>query len=245
MSKNTRTRAALAAAFVLGLSPSAIWGQAKEKVCDNSVPAPPSGSCYIDNFKTGAVKMVGSLTQTTTTTQTGDGIYGGNRSIQMIPDWFGTNTFAQPAQVQVRPSSTAAVPSALLLSNGYSAFPAVLVIYGDTTPLNLNMVPYNQFQLSFAGLSGALDLIFEAHDVTGAIGEVTCGPSPQSGEAFTLDIPLANFSNPALDWSSISAILVGFYSADVYGTPNLAITGFSAILPTDTTGTVSCGPPAN
>jgi hypothetical protein len=245
MSKNFGTRAALAAVLVSILAPSAIWGQGKEHVCENSSPAPSSGSCYIDNFETGAVRMLGSTTQNTTTTQTGEGIYGGNRAIEMVPNWFGTNTFAQPAQVQVRPSGTAGVPSALLLSNGYSAFPAVIVTYGQTTALNLNLVPYNQLQLSFVGLSGALDLHVLAFDPTGANGAAVCAVYPQSGEAFTLDIPLANFSNPALDWSSISAIDLGFYSGDVYGTPNLAITAFSAILPTDTTGTVSCVPPAS
>lgn len=181
MSKNVSTRAALAAALVMVLAPSAIWGQAKERVCENSSPAPSSGSCYIDNFETGAVRMPGSVTQTTNTTQTGEGIYGGNRAIEMVPDWFGTNTFAQPAQVQVRPSGTAGVPSALLLSNGYSAFPAVIVEYGQTTSLNLNMLPYNQFQLSFVGLSGTLDLNVDAFDTSGSQGVAACGVYPQSG----------------------------------------------------------------
>jgi hypothetical protein len=238
-----------AAAFVLGLAPAAMWGQAKEQVCNNSVPDPKSGSCYIDNFKTGRVTMKGSLTETTTTTQTGDGILGGNRAIQMIPDYFGLNTFSQPAQVQVLPSGSASVPSALLLSNGYSAFPGVWVFYGaandGTPPLNFDLVPYNQLQLSFAGLSNGLDLIIEADDPNGAYGAVSCGVSSQGGGAFTINVPLANFNNPSLDWSNISSILVGFFAGNIYGTPNLAVTGFSAILPTNTTGTVTCGPPAS
>jgi hypothetical protein len=181
MSKNVATRAGLAAAFVLVLAPSAIWGQAKEHVCENSSPAPWSGSCYIDNFETGAVRMPGSVTQTTNTTQPGEGIYGGNRAIEIVPNWFGTNTFAQPVQVQVRPSGTAGVPSALLLSNGYSAFPAVIVEYGQTTSLNLNMLPYNQFQLSFVGLSGTLDLNVDVFDTSGSQGVAACGVFPQSG----------------------------------------------------------------
>jgi hypothetical protein len=71
----------------------------------------------------------------------------GNRFIQITLNWFGTNEFLQPVLVQVRPSSASGVPSALLLTNGYNAFPRVDLFDGPAgtstaPPLNLNMTLY-------------------------------------------------------------------------------------------------------
>jgi hypothetical protein len=206
-------------------------------------------SLLLDNFATGAVRMEGTTT-VTSTTQTGTGIYGGNRLIQITPNWFGTNEFLQPVQVQVRPSSVSAsgVPSALLLTNGYSAFPRVDLFYGpsgSTTtvpPLNLNMTLYQGFSLNFAGLSNQLEFIILVFDVNGAYDVVECTlASNPSLKEFTLNVPTANFTGSA-DWSNIKTIAVSFLAANIYGTPNLAITRFSATS-TPPAGALTCGSP--
>jgi hypothetical protein len=202
----------------------------------------------LDNFETGAVKMEGT-TAITSTTQTGTGIYGGHRLIQITPNWFGTNTFLQPFQVQVRKgSSESGVPSAVLLSNGYTAFPRVDLFYGPTgstptTPsLNLSMTPYQGFSLNFAGLSNQLDFIVTVWDVNGANANVACGvASNPSLSAFTLNVPIANFSG-SVDWSNIKTLSLSFLAANLYGTPNLAITQFSATA-TPAEGALTCGTP--
>jgi hypothetical protein len=201
----------------------------------------------LDNFATGAVRMEGT-TAVTSTTQTGTGIFGGNRLIQITPNWFGTNEFLQPVQVQVRPSSASGVPSALLLSNGYSAFPRVDLFYGPagSTPtipsLNLNMTLYQGFSLNFAGLSNQLEFIMLVFDVTGTYDVVECTlASNPSLRAFTLNVPTANFSGAA-DWSNIKTVVVSFLAANIYGTSNLAVTRFSATS-SPAAGAVTCGTP--
>src|ERR1700733_1050946 len=197
----------------------------------------------LDNFATGAVKMEGTTT-VTSTTQTGTGIFGGNRLIQITPNWFGTNEFLQPVQVQVQPSSTSGVPSALLLTNGYRAFSRVDLFVGPagTTPippLNLNMTLYQGFSLNFAGLSKELEFIMLVFDVNGTYAVVECGlASNASVRAFTLNVPTANFSG-SVEWSDIKTIIVSFLAGNIYGTPNLAITQFSATA-NPAVGAVAC-----
>jgi hypothetical protein len=116
----------------------------------------------------------------------------------------------QPVQVQVRPSSATGVPSALLLTNGYSAFPRVDLSYGPagtTTipPLNLNMTLYQGFSLNFAGLSNQLEFIMLVFDVNGTYDFVECG-----------------------------------LASNIYGTPNLALTRFSATS-NPAAGALTCG----
>jgi hypothetical protein len=203
----------------------------------------------IDNFATGAVKMEGTTT-VTSAPQTGTGILGGNRLIQITPNWFGTNVFLQPVQVQVRPgSSTADVPSALLLSNGYNAFPRVDLFYGPTgitptsAPLNLNMTLYQGFGLSFAGLSNGLEVILTVWDVNGVYADVACVlTSSPNVKAFALNAPTANFTG-SVDWSNIKTVALSFLAGNIYGTPNVAITEFSTTsIPA--AGALSCGSPA-
>jgi len=112
--------------------------------------------------------------------------------------------------VQVRPSSASGVPSALLLANGYSAFPRVDSSYGPagtTTipPLNLNMTLYQGFSLNFAGLSNQLEFIMLVFDVNGTYDFVECG-----------------------------------LASNIYGTPNLALTRFSATS-NPAAGALTCG----
>jgi hypothetical protein len=179
---------------------------------------------------------------------------GGNRTIQIIPNWFGTNEFLQPVQVQVRPSSASGETGALRLSNGYSAFPNVDVLYGpngynpDAAPLNLNMTPYQGFNLNFAGLSNQLDFNMIVWDVTGARASVACFvvSSPNTRE-FTLNVPQANMTPAAgpVDWSNIKVIYLAFLAGNIYGTPNLAITQFSTTSNAPTgAGVVPCGTPS-
>lgn len=200
----------------------------------------------VDNFATGKVKMEGKTT-ISYANQTGTGILGGNRTIQITPNWFGTNTFDQPVQVQVLPASK--TTGTLLLSNGYSAFPRVdLFYYGDNTnaaQLNLNMTPYpGGFNLNFAGLTNQLDFIVTVWDNTGTYALVGCGVVSNSAvSAFTLNVPIANFSG-SVDWTNIELIEVSFLADSIYGTPNLAVTEISAVS-SPGTGVVTCGTATN
>jgi hypothetical protein len=100
----------------------------------------------------------------------------GNRFIQITLNWFGTNEFLQPVLVQVRPSSASGVPSALLLTNGYNAFPRVDLFDG---PAGTSTAPPAESQHDplpgVAGLSNQLAFIMLVFDVNGTYDVVECG----------------------------------------------------------------------
>jgi len=211
----------------------------------------------IDNFQTGgggaeATSGVKYLTQT------GTGIYGGTRNINLEVSTGAGNLFAQPAQVQVRPQpNTSAAPSAFIVNAGFDVFTYIQLYYeGATTEsLNLNLADYNRIRLTFAGLIKGQDFNIEVYDNTGSWSLVSCGIGPftQTGVGTitlsTVDIPKENFGPTAagnpLDWSNIELIDLIWEAGNVYGTNNFAITEVSAIMATDPVGTVTCGAPAN
>ncbi len=200
----------------------------------------------IDNFATGTGKMEGKST-TSFTSQTGTGILGGNRTIAITPNWFGTNKFSQPVQEQILAASK--TTGTLLLSNGYSAFPRVDLVYGATAynlnapGLNLDMTPYpGGFNLNFAGLSNELVFVVTVWDNKGTWANVECYVASNGTGAFTLNAPTANFAGVgSVDWSDIETIEVSFLAGSIYGTPNLAVTKISAVS-SPGTGVVTCTP---
>lgn len=199
----------------------------------------------LDNFATGAGK-VAALTGIKTVTQTGTGIIGESRYI--ILNTF-VNPYMQPVQVQVRPSGNASDPSSLLSSVGFAASAEIYVVYGQTTPLNLNLTGYDRLRINFGGLSSALNLNLEAEQGSGIAAQcaLNLGPSGESNSVpvpFTVDFPLSAFGangGGPVDWSDILAfeIILG-------GGPDLAITKFLAIPngSTEAPATFTCAPPA-
>jgi hypothetical protein len=194
----------------------------------------------LDNFATGAGK-ISATTGTHEATQTGSGIIGGNRNITLASP-SGANEFQQPIQVQVLPSTTSSVPSAFLWDVGYGAIARIDMIYGNTTSLGLNLTAYNRFRISFNGLSSTLNFNIVVWQSNNVASSNACNLLVDE-EPFTVDMYLAGFPNtgaPAM-WENIEAIDIVFQGGGINGSPNLAITGFSAVPASVAPGTVTCG----
>jgi hypothetical protein len=208
----------------------------------------------LDNFTTGKGKLdatSGSYGTHPTVTLKGSEIYGGARELGI---WFSSNEFGQTVQAQVLPQpKSSTTPSALITSAGFNALPAIQLTYEGLTPLslNLNMAPYNRFQLTFAGLTAQVDFVVEVWDDTGNYSEIACDIGPfKSSTAYTdqvttVDFPTASFG-PTLvgpvDWSHIQAVLFEWQIANNYGMGNSAITNFSALTSLDPPGNFTCPP---
>jgi len=208
----------------------------------------------LDDFSTGKGKAE-SATGAKYYAQTGTGIVGGTRNINLIMGpGDSASVFAQPVQVQVRPQpKDSATPSALIVSAGFQAYGTVQVYYDGsaTESVDLNLVPYDRFRVTFAGLIGTVDFAFEVADIAGNLSAVTCFIGPFSGTNIdgsgftitTVDIPQASLISPGtVDWSNIKLISMQLGSASAYGLSNFAITDLSAIMATDPAGTVTCPP---
>lgn len=198
----------------------------------------------LDTFATGAGKIE-AITGIHTATQTGTGIVGGTRSITLTisSSTSSGNPFQQPIEVSVRPSTNKQVPSAFLWTVGYGAFPRIDLIYGETTPLVLNLTAYNRLRVTFAGLSNELNFNIVAWQSNGAGGSAGCNLLPYPAP-FTVDFPLAAFvlsGGGTIDWSNIQALDIIFQGGNLTGSPNLAITHFSAVPASDPPGSFVCG----
>jgi hypothetical protein len=125
------------------------------------------------------------------------------------------NPYNQPVQVEVRPSVSASDPSSLLWTVGFGASARIDLVYGLSTPLNLNLAGYDQLRLDFGGLSSGL------HLDGGRLQHQPIAANPTFVPvAFTVDFPLSAFtsnSGRAVDWSDIPVIDIIFQ-----GGPDLA-----------------------
>jgi|HubBroStandDraft_1064217.scaffolds.fasta_scaffold00874_16 hypothetical protein len=248
MSKNTATRAALAAAFVLGLAPSTIWGQ-KVPLCSSTAT---SDTCSIDDFSSpgGKAGKVGAITSgNVEVAQTSAGAVSGSRQIYLSLGTTGeapiADEFDQSAQVQVVPSKTKGVPSALVTSYGYKAFGLVQGIYGDSEPMNLNLSEEWGVRFYFDGLAYGANFNFEVWN-PGIYAD--CGINlPEAytfaagSSSFTVDFPESQYAG--VDWSDITAILFEIQASGSFG-----ITSIQAIpqsVATATPATFTCAQPAS
>jgi hypothetical protein len=217
-------RVTLSAALALALAPHAMRGQ----------------TLNIDNFKTGSGK-IGPLTTTkVTASQTGTGIVGGTRTTTL--DQTGGSEFDQPSTVQFRPSSKTSVPSAMIWTNGYKAYPRIDLVYGSATSLGLNLSAYDRIRVTFNGLQQELNFNLEAWDASNVYG--TCGINLSYYlTTFTVDFPLSAITGVGtVNWSNIASfdfIFQGGYD----GSPNLALTSIQAIPASTPPGTVTCVAP--
>ncbi|MGC9945263.1 MAG: hypothetical protein ABSF64_02605 [Bryobacteraceae bacterium] len=204
----------------------------------------------LDDFSTGAGKLT-ATSGSHTATQTGAGIVVGTRYISIVYGPGGSE-FGQESILQVRPSTTKKVPSALIWSNGFDASPLIQLYWGPAnygdTPLNLNLSPpYDRFRVSFQGLS--TNIVLSASVWYGANTNMyaaeSCGLLA-SNAPFTVDIPFTTFTTTEgpIPWNAIGGLLLEFSEgSSPLNSPNLAITGFSAIPASDPAGTVTCPPP--
>jgi hypothetical protein len=198
----------------------------------------------LDNFATGAGKIE-AKTGTHQATQNGHGIVVGARTIVLTisSQTNSGNEFDQPIEVAVEPSKNTSVPSAFLWTVGYGALPRIDLIYGNSAPLALNLTPYDRLRVTFAGLTNALNFNIVAWQSNGVAGSAGCNLSPFSG-VFTVDFALSAFvlnGGGPVDWSNIETLDIVFQAASLLGSPNLAITGFSAIPASDPPGSIPCG----
>jgi hypothetical protein len=159
--------------------------------------------------------------------------------------------FGQESTLQVRPSTSKNVPSALIWSNGFDATPGIELEYfglNQDTPLNLNLTNYDRFRVGFQGISTGIVLTAEVWygGDFNTYGIESCG-LPASDSPFTVDLPFSTFApgTTPITWSALDGLFMELTEGtSALNSPNLAITGYSAILATDPAGTITCGPPA-
>jgi hypothetical protein len=206
----------------------------------------------LDNFSTGPGK-VDATSGTRTVRMNGSGIYGGSRAFSILLN-KGSNEFAQTAQAQVRTQLTdSATPSAMLVSEGYGVNGTIQLEYEGPTSesLNLDMVPYNRFRVTYAGVAELLTLEFLVIDNTAQYSNVFCAvgpyaPSLSSSGFTTVDILTASFppthAGP-VNWGNIELVELQWTPANSYGVNNFAVTDISALTSSDTSvPTVMCTP---
>jgi hypothetical protein len=195
----------------------------------------------IDNFKTGPGKIGPITSGAKTASQTGAGIIGGTRTTTLQLD--AVSEFAQPASVQFRPSAKKGVPSAMIWSVGYKAYPRIDLTYGASdAPLNLNLSGYDRLRVSFDGLQQALNFNVTVFDSSLIGGGTGCGVDFLGDVPITVDFPLSAMprgDGGQIDWTSIEVIDFIFQGGNL-GSPNLAVTGIQAIPASDPPGMVTC-----
>jgi hypothetical protein len=203
----------------------------------------------LDDFSTAPGKVT-ATSGTHTTALAGSGIIGGTRYISIVYNKNGS-PFGQSSTLQVRPSTSTKVPSALIWSNGYDASPEIQVYYGPNTladpPLNLDLTAYNRFRLNFQGLATSLVLaaLVDYGPDANIYADEFC-TLPASNTPFTVDIPFSKLTPTAgttIPWNAIGALLIELTEgSSPLNSPNLAITGYSAIPASEAPGTILCGP---
>lgn len=187
----------------------------------------------IDDFSTGAGRVGPMIGGTRLATQSGATILGGTRTEKLI---LSDNEFLQPTQVEFRPSKNRSVPSAMIWSNSYKAFPRLELYYG---PLNLDLTSFDRLRVTFDGQQQLLNFNVEAFDINNHYAILPC---PQLSlyqiTSFTVDLPRANFQG-TIDWTNIKTIAL-IFQGGILGSPNLALTSIAALPASDPQGTVTC-----
>jgi hypothetical protein len=141
------------------------------------------------------------------------------------------NPFNQAGSFQISPS-TPAGKSALIYSAGYKATPELVVIYGQSAPLNLNIGPptYDRLRLRFDGNTGVTNFLIYAWSGNTNVSTLSCHIFPHE-YGFTVDLPYVNFlwkAGTGVDFSNISAMSLVFTDDFITGGNDWAITSFEA-----------------
>jgi hypothetical protein len=222
----------LSVALALAVAPSAICGQ-KVPLCTSTATAE---TCSIDNFTSpgGKAGKVGPITSgNVEVTQNSAGAVSGSRQLLLSLGTSGeppvNDEFNQSAQVQVIPSKTEGVPSAMVVSLGYKAFGVVQGIYGDDAPMSLNLSEAWGVRFFFDGLETGANFNFEVWN-PGIWAD--CGinipenyAAPPNSSSFTVDFPESQITGfNTIDWTNITAMIF-----EIENSGSFAITGIQAI----------------
>jgi hypothetical protein len=185
-------------------------------------------SFNIDDFTTGPVaisltgaKQTGDFVKLTT--QKGSGIVGKVRITQLAVPQAG-NIFAQNAFLQIKPATSVA-PAGLFLGAGFQVDNRLDMNYGYSQDPkkqlhNVDLTPYDRIRLTFSGLNGSADFVFEIWSIIGGTltdGDWNCdlSPSTQSNwpaTEFTVDLPFDLVSGP-VDFTDVKSFYVVLQSA--------------------------------
>jgi hypothetical protein len=185
-------------------------------------------SLTIDDFATGPVAIAVTGAKQTTdfvklTTQKGSGIVGGVRATQLAVPLAG-NIFGQNAFLQIKPA-TAVAPAGLFFGGGFQVDNRLDMSYGySENPKkllhNVNLTPYDRIRLTFSGVNGTVDFVFEIWSniggtFTGEDWNCDLAPSTQSNwpaTEFTVDLPFNEVSGP-VDFTDVKSLYVVLESA--------------------------------
>jgi hypothetical protein len=211
------------------------------------MPRTATAQLVLDNFSTG-------FYQKTLTTgfdqnfQTGS-MVGGDRFTFFffclkLPCAPQANPYGQAGSFQIS-SATPTAHSSLIYSAGYKATPELVVIYGQSAPLNLKKIPrpvYDRLRLSFDGNTGITNFLIYAWSGNTNVSTLSCHISPHE-YPFTVDLPYDNFlwdAGTGVDFSDISAMSLVFTDDFITGGNDWAITSFAAIPTGAPQGNVIC-----
>ena len=107
--------------------------------------------------------------------------------------------------------------------------------------LNLDLTSYDRLRINFDGMFPDLNFNILVFDEYGTWAQGGCNISYFIAGSFKVDFPLNKFArHDVVDWTHIHNIDVIFQAANPLGSPNLALTAFSAIPSSDPAGTISC-----
>ena len=230
MKLNASVIAFLCVVMAMAVAPSAIWGQKKAPLCTSTATA---NTCSIDNFATGGGKVGPITSGNVSVTQTSSGAVGGSRIINLSLGTTGeppvNDEFKQSAQVQVIPSRTEGVPSAMVTSFGYKAFGVVEGIYGNDAPMSLNLSEAWGIRFFFDGLETGANFNFEVWN-PGIWAD--CGinipenyATPPNSSSFTVDFPESQITGfNTIDWTNITSMVF-----EIENSASFALTGIQAI----------------
>jgi hypothetical protein len=222
----------LSIALAMAVAPSAIWGQ-KVPLCSSTATAK---TCLIDNFTSpgGKAGKVGPITSgNVQVTQTSSEAVGGSRIVYLSLGNAGeppiNDEYGQSAQVQVVPSKTEGVSSALVTSYGYKAFGLVQGIYGNDAPMSLNLSGAWGIRFFFDGVETGANFNFEVWN-PGIWAD--CGinipesyATPPNSSAFTVDFPESQITGfNTIDWTNITSMVF-----EVENSASFALTSIQAI----------------
>jgi hypothetical protein len=232
MTKNTKT---LATALIVGLAaallPSAMWGQ--EQVCPG---LPGATSCYIDDFSSGFYSKSLSQGGPVYDTQTGTMVGGSRITILGVCNPSNpckTDPYEQPNSYQIK-QATSTTANILIFNTGYKSDAALEVVYGDGTPMSLNLSPqYDRIRLYFDSADGGgVNMNINVFDGT-SYNSLGCNFTDPNGpqKSFAVDFPFANFSNGNSGFGTVTAIGFSFDGAQgVYSGEDWGITSIQAVL---------------
>ncbi len=203
-----------------------------------AVPQLAVSQLLLDDFSTGLYQK--TLKSGTDNNLQSGSMIGGSRETTFfacVPKSCGTwNRFGQPSSFQVR-AKTKITRSALVFNAGYKAQSDLIVGYGFSDPMNLNLAAsYDRLRVNFDGADQAVNFNMTVWSNGGELwSTIGCNLAPPGyGTPFSADFPFADFApgggTSGASFSDINYVVFEFDAAQgPLGGEDWAVTSLQAI----------------